>query len=198
MQPRFPASAVLADPSIALGRSLRHADVDLSARPNTRFGIGWPGGVLRTDGIAAACTALRHLIGHVVNEARYRSYSNLALLCIIAIIVFTVRGLASTGRRLLAQTTNALTAENQERMSTSCCMRTRIFFLTARRSARAAGDYGAACAGRAPSLISTIGRDGPSSSVRGGHDRPGSPLSIIALLVDRSPPCWRATSSSAA
>jgi subfamily B ATP-binding cassette protein MsbA len=140
-------------------------------------------------GIAAACTALSaYLIGHVVNEAQIsRSYSNLALLCIVAVIVFTVRGLAFYGQAvLLAQTTNALVAGNQERMFDKL-LRENLAHFSNRSSVASAAQvtYGAASVPAALNLlISAIGRDGLSLLGLMVVMIVQDPLlSVIALLV---------------
>ncbi len=116
-------------------------------------------------GIAAACMAFSaYLIGQVVNAAEVsRSYATLAALCAVAIGVFTVKGLAIYGQAvLLAQISNALIAENQERMFDKL-LRENLGYFADRPSSAAMAQvtYGAAAVPSALNLLITaIGRDG--------------------------------------
>lgn len=75
--------------------------------------------VLVLLGITAGCTAVfAYLMGHVVNEAFvYHDLAAIVGLCIVTILLFTVRGLASYGQAVtLARISNKIAAENQLRM----------------------------------------------------------------------------------
>jgi ATP-binding cassette subfamily B protein len=139
--------------------------------------------------VAAACTAFTaYLIGHVVNEAFIaHNLPMIMLLCAIAIVVFTVKGLALYGQAvLLARIGTELVAESQQAMFDKL-LRENLAHFADRPSAAVMAQvtYGAgAVPGLLNLLVTAMGRDGLSliglTAVMVMQD---PLLSLVALLV---------------
>lgn len=70
-------------------------------------------------GVAAAATAIfAYLFAHVINDVYFRrSFSEVAALAVVIMLLFTVKGFATYGHAvLLARVGNGITAENQQRV----------------------------------------------------------------------------------
>jgi subfamily B ATP-binding cassette protein MsbA len=140
-------------------------------------------------GIAAACTAFTaYLIGHVVNEAFVaHNLTMIAVLCVVAIAVFTVKGLALYGQAvLLARIGTELVAESQQAMFDKL-MQESVGYFADRPSASVMAQvtYGTgAVPGVLNMLITAIGRDGLSLMALAAVMVMQDPLlSLVALLV---------------
>jgi subfamily B ATP-binding cassette protein MsbA len=139
--------------------------------------------------VTAACTAFTaYLIGHVVNEAFIaHNLPMIAVLCVVAIAVFTLKGLAFYGQAvLLARIGTELVAESQQAMFDKL-LRESLGYFADRPSASlmAQVTYGA---GAVPAvlnlLITAIGRDGLSLIALAAVMVMQDPLlSLVALLV---------------
>ncbi|HEY7245507.1 MAG TPA: ABC transporter ATP-binding protein [Xanthobacteraceae bacterium] len=116
-------------------------------------------------GIAAGCTSyMAYLVGHAVNEAYLaHDFAAIVAVSLLAIAIFTVRGLASYGQAvLLAQIGNEMTAANQQRMFDKL-LRERFSYFADRPSAffMSQVSYGASAVPAALGLLlTTMGRDG--------------------------------------
>ena len=81
--------------------------------------------------IAAGCTALTaYLVGTVVNAAYLeKDFFNIVVLCIVTIVLFTIRGVATYGHQvMLARIGNRIVAENQRRLFAKLMHESMAFF----------------------------------------------------------------------
>ncbi len=114
--------------------------------------------------VGATCTAMSaYLIGHVFNQAYvYRSFHGVALISVAAIILFSLKGLATYGQSVtLARIGNQIIASNQRRMFDKLLMQDAGFFANRHSSEFAARiTFGAGSAAQVLNLlINTFGRD---------------------------------------
>jgi subfamily B ATP-binding cassette protein MsbA len=145
----------------------RYGTLPLVHRLITEHGLPhWRANVvaLLLMGVAASCTSLSaYLVGHVVNEAYLaRSYAAIATLCLAAIVVFSLKGLATYGQAvLLDRITTEVGAQMQERAFDKL-MRESLGYFSDRPSSAVMAEvtYGAAAV---PSvlnmLLTAAGRD---------------------------------------
>ena len=116
------------------------------------------------SGIAAGCTALTaYLMGTVINAVYIdKNFSALYLLCIVTIVLFTVKGLSSFGQMVvLARTGNDIVAEMHKRMFDKIlCENISYFADTHSSETMMRVTYGAqSVAGVLNVLITAVGRD---------------------------------------
>ena len=115
--------------------------------------------------IAAGCTSyMAYLVGHAVNEAYLaHDFAAIAAVSMLAIAIFTIRGLATYGQAvLLAQIGNEITAANQQRMFDKL-LRENFRYFADRPSSffMTEVSYGAgAVPGALGVLLTTMGRQG--------------------------------------
>ncbi len=114
--------------------------------------------------VGATCTALSaYLIGHGINEAYvYRSFHGVVLVSIAAMVIFSLKGLATYGQAVtLARIGNEIIANNQRRMFDKLVTQEAGFFANRHSSEFAARiTFGAGSAAQVLNLlINTFGRD---------------------------------------
>lgn len=115
-------------------------------------------------GISAAATAFSaYLLGKVIDQAYVdKNVRNIAILCVVTIVIFTVKGLATYGQTvLLTQIGNSILANNQRRLFAKL-MQESIGFFSTRHSSEfiARLTAGAASVTQVLSLIiNAAGRD---------------------------------------
>src|ERR1700674_702523 len=139
--------------------------------------------------VGAACTAgSAYLIGYGINQAYvYRSFEGVALVSLLAVIAFTLKGAATYGQAVeLARIGNHIVANNQRSMFDKLLRQDAAFYADRHSSEFAARiNFGAGSAAQVLNLlVNTLGRDLMSLVALAGVMVYQAPvMSVLAFLV---------------